>query len=91
MLPRFCPIVDSLPIVVNGITYKNARLTYKKTKVNKIYTNDKKTFKNEVKHDKTQRKVFIKDTERSFNYWYYIILGIILLLIYFYIKRKTDI
>lgn len=87
---EICPLIDSIPIVVNGVTYKNARLTYKKTKVNKIYTNDKTTRKNEQKHDKTQRKLFTKETERSSMYWPFIVF-IILICIFFYLKRKTDI
>lgn len=84
------PLIDSIPIVINGVTYKNARLTYKKTKVNKIYTKDKTTRKNEQKHDKTQRKLFIKETERSSMYWPFIVF-VILICIFFYLKRKTDI
>lgn len=87
---EICPLVDSIPIVVNGVTYKNARLTYKKTKVNKIYTNDKTTHKNELKHDKTQHKLFTKETERSSIYWPFIVF-FILVCIFFYLKRKTDI
>ena len=84
-----CPIVDSLPIVVNGITYKNARLTYKKTKVNKIYTNDKKIQQTERKQVKTQKKTLVKDTERTFNYWYWIIIVVVLIAFFYYLKRKT--
>jgi hypothetical protein len=87
---EICPIIDTLPIVVNGVTYKNARLTYKKTKVNKIYTNDKKIQQNERKQAVVKRKTFQKETERILPYWYWIIF-ILLIFVFYYLSKKADI
>jgi len=66
------PLDNCKDIVVNGITYKNVVLSYKKTKDNTIQVQDKKVSKNELKVQDTKvtqnRKV--KDIEKtSYPYW----------------------
>ena len=63
------PLDTCKDIVINGITYKNAILSYKKTKDNTIQVQDKKVVKKELKVQDTKvtqnRKV--KDIERTSN------------------------
>ena len=63
------PLDTCKDIVVNGITYKNVVLSYKKTKDNTIQVQDIKVVKNELKVQDTKvtqnRKV--KDIERTSN------------------------
>ena len=66
-----CPVSDSLPMVVNGITYKNAKIRYKKTKkvlvdTTKIKVAEKTSIKVEVKKD-AKVKVFKKDIDKFYN------------------------
>ena len=89
-----CPVSDSLPMVVNGITYKNAKLKYKKTKkvlvdTTKIKVAEKTSIKVEVKKD-AKVKTFKKDIDKESNYsiyfWWILIL---ILLIYIYNRFKS--
>ena len=63
------PLDTCKDIVIDGITYKNAVLRYKKTKDNTIQVQDIKVSKNELKTQDTKvtqnRKV--KDIERTSN------------------------
>jgi hypothetical protein len=92
-----CPVSDSLPMVVNGITYKNAKLRYKKTKkvlvdTTKIKVAQKSYIEVKVKKDATV-KAFKKDIDKKANYaiyfWWLLILLIIALVVYLYIKFKN--
>jgi hypothetical protein len=89
-----CPVSDSLPMVVNGITYKNAKLRYKKTKkvlvdTTKIKVAEKTSIKVKVKKD-AKVKTFKKDIDKKANYtiyfWWILIL---ILLIYIYNRFKS--
>lgn len=89
-----CPVSDILPMVVNGITYKNAKLRYKKTKkvlvdTTKIKVAKKTSIKVEVKKD-AKVKTFKKDIDKESNYtiyfWWILIL---ILLIYIYNRFKS--
>ena len=91
------PVSDSLPMVVNGITYKNAKLRYKKTKkvlvdTTKIKVAQKSSIEVKVKKDATV-KAFKKDIDKKANYaiyfWWLLILLIIALVVYLYIKFKN--
>jgi hypothetical protein len=91
------PVSDSLPMVVNGITYKNAKLKYKKTKkvlvdTTKIKVAQKSSIEVKVKKDTTV-KSFKKDIDKKANYaiyfWWLLILLIIALVVYLYIKFKN--
>lgn len=81
------PLDTCKDIVVNGITYKNAILSYKKTKDKTIQVQDKKVSKKELKVQDTKvtqnRKV--KDVKRtSYPYWL-LLIPIGLYLIYKYL------
>jgi hypothetical protein len=87
-----CPVSDTIPMVVNGITYKNAKLRYKKTKkvlvdTTKIKVSEKVLIKVKVKKD-TAVKTFKKDIDKKANYtiyfWWLLILLLIALVIYTY-------
>lgn len=81
--------VDSLKdIVVNGITYNNVVLRYKKVKDNTLHIEKKTMLKNEVKKEivKTSVKSFKKDINKKANYWNY--LWLLLIPIAYYLYRK---
>ena len=91
------PISDTIPMVVNGITYKNAKLRYKKTKkvlvdTTKIKVAEKTSIKVEVKKN-TNVKSFKKDIDKKANYtiyfWWLLILLLIALAIYIYSRFKS--
>ena len=91
---EICPLSDTIPMVVNGITYKNAKLTYRKTKKVSIDTTIKKvskkaSIKSNVKKSNSS-KVFKKETDKKQGYSVYvgIFLIIILLFLIFYFKNK---
>ena len=81
------PLDTCKDIVVNGITYKNAILSYKKTKDNSLHTEQKIVSKIEDKQEivKTSSKENKKDIERkSFPYWL-LLIPVVLYLIYKYL------
>ena len=66
------PLDTCKDIVINGITYKNVVLSYKKTKDNTIQVQDKKVSKNEDKKQtiKVVKNHKVKDIEKtSYPYW----------------------
>lgn len=73
-------------IVVNGITYKNAILSYKKTKNNTIQVEDKKTSKIKDKQQTTKVEIETKNKETDkktiIPWWIYLLLAGGLYLIY---------
>jgi hypothetical protein len=82
--------IDSLKeFIVEGKTYKNAVLSYKKTKTNTLYNNKLKVSENTLKHVKTDIKVKTsskenikeKQIDKKANYFVYLwfILGIIII------------
>ena len=74
------PIDTCKDIVVNGITYKNAILRYKKTKDKSIYTEKKIASKIEDKQQSTKEKTVEKKKEverKSFNILWIIIISLI--------------
>lgn len=91
---EICPLFDTIPMIVNGITYKNAILRYKKH--NKVLTDtsskivSKNVLKRVSKHKKetknTKEKVIDKKAGVS-AYWGWLLIIIILILI-FYLKEK---
>jgi len=81
------PLDTCKDIVVNGITYKNVVLSYKKTKDKTIQVQDIKVSKNELKVQDTKVKQNrkVKDIERtSYPYWL-LLIPIALYLIYKYL------
>ncbi len=86
------PLDTLKDIVVNGITYKNVVLRYKKVKDNSLHIEKKTIVKNELKKEliKTSVKSFKKDIDRKQNYWNYLWLLLIPLIIYLYKKLKSS-
>jgi hypothetical protein len=78
------PLDTCKDIIVNGITYKNIILSYKKTKDNTIQVQDIKVAKNELKTQDTKvtqnRKV--KDIDRTSNPFLWLLIPVGLYLIY---------
>jgi hypothetical protein len=77
------PFDNCKDIVVNGITYKNVVLRYKKVKDNSLHIEKKTMLKNEDKKQliKTSVKTFKKEIDKKANYFIYLwfILGIIII------------
>ena len=80
------PLDTLKDIVVNGITYKNIVLRYKKVKDNSLHIEKKTIVKNELKKEltKTSVKEFKKDIDRKQNYWNYLWLLLIPVCYYLY-------
>jgi hypothetical protein len=85
------PLDTLKDIVVNGITYKNVVLRYKKVKDNSLHIEKKTMLKNEVKKEivKTSVKSFKKEIDRKQNYWNYLWLLLIPVCYYLYRKLKS--
>lgn len=85
------PLDTLKDIVVNGITYKNVVLRYKKVKDNSLHIEKKTIVKNELKKEliKTSVKLFKKEIDKKANYFIYLwfILGIIILYLIWRSKR----
>lgn len=90
--------IDSLKeFIVEGKTYKNVILSYKKTKTNTLYNNKLKVSENTLKHVKTDIKVKTsskenikeKQIDKKANYFIYLwfILGIIIIYLIWRSKR----
>ena len=85
------PVSDTIPMVVNGITYKNVKLRYKKTKKvlvdeTKIKVSEKVLIKANVKKA-VEIKTFKKNIDKKANnWWWLLILLLIALGIYAYKK-----
>ena len=82
------PLDTLKDIVVNGITYKNVVLRYKKVKDNTLHIENKTMLKNEFKKEivKTSVKSFKKDIDKKANYWNY--LWLLLIPVVYYLYRK---
>jgi hypothetical protein len=80
------PLDTLKDIIVNGITYKNVVLRYKKVKDNSLHIEKKTIVKNELKKEltKTSVKEFKKDIDRKQNYWNYLWLLLIPVCYYLY-------
>lgn len=91
---EICPVTDTMPMIVNGITYKNAVLRYKKA--NKVYLDKStnKVTKTALKQvsvkKKENKKNFNKVIDKKANYFVYLWLLLIPagMLIYREIKKK---
>ena len=87
---EICPVSDSLPMVVNGITYKNAKIRRKKSKNNISIQKDVKIQHNAKKEGlvmvKRNKIIEVKQTERKESYWW--LLWFFLLIPAYYIWRK---
>ena len=88
------PVSDSLPMVVNGITYKNAKIKRSKKKNNISIVKDVKIQHNAQKSDlkvvKSNRIIEVKQTERKDSYWW-LLWFLFLIPIYILYKKYKDI
>ena len=84
------PLDTLKDIIVNGITYKNVVLRYKKVKDNSLHIEKKTMLKNEVKKEivKISIKSFKKEIDRKANYWNYLWLLLIPVVYYLYKKFR---
>ena len=82
------PLDTLKDIVVNGITYKNVVLRYKKVKDNSLHIENKIVSKNELKKEtiKTSVKSFKKDIDKKASYWSY--LWLLLIPLFFIIRNQ---
>ena len=84
------PVSDTLPMVVNGITYKNVKIRHKKTKSNISIVKDvkvqHKAEKSGLKTVKTSRVIEVKQIDRKQSYlWLW---WLLLLIPAYYLYRK---
>jgi H+/gluconate symporter-like permease len=90
---EICPVSDSLPMVVNGITYKNAKIKRSKKKNNISVAKDVKIQHNAQKSDvvmvKSNRIIEVKQTERKESYWW-LLWFLLLIPIYFAYKKYKN-
>lgn len=70
------PLDSTKEIVIDGKSYKNVVLTYKKTKDNSLHRNNNIVSKIEDKHQKSNvsliKKEFKKEIDKKANYWVYL-------------------
>ena len=91
------PLDSCKEFIVEGKTYKNVVLSYKKTKTNSLYNNKIKVSENTLKHVKTDSKIKTsskenikqKQIDKKANYFIYLwfILGIIIIYVIWRSKR----
>ena len=91
------PLDSCKEFIVEGKTYKNVVLSYKKTKTNTLYNNKIKVSENTLKHVKTDSKIKTsskenikeKQIDKKANYFIYLwfILGIIIIYVIWRSKR----
>lgn len=84
------PVSDTLPMIVNGITYKNAKIRRKKSKNNISITKDvkvqHKAQKEGVVMVKRNKVIEVKQIERKQSYWW--LLWLLLLIPIWYYGKK---
>jgi hypothetical protein len=87
------PVIDSLPIIVNGISYKNVILRYKKQNKVLVDTTIKKVsktaFKKVSKNKKEIKNVKAKESDKEANYFVYLWIAIIPIGMYIYRQIKN--
>jgi len=87
---EICPVSDSIPMVVNGITYKNAKIKRSKKKnnisINKDVKVQHKAQKEGVVMVKRNKVIEVKQTERKESYWW-LLWFLLLIPIYFAYKK----
>jgi hypothetical protein len=87
------PLVDSLPIVINGKSYLNAVLKYKKQNKVLVDTSSEKVYKNVLKKVSKSKKETVvkkeKTIDKKANYFIYLWLLLIPIGIYFWRKFKS--
>lgn len=92
---EICPVSDTLPMIVNGITYKNAILKYKKQKRVVVDKTKKTTSKNSLKHvvvkKQNEKHELDKHIKKEANYFVYLWLILIPIGMYVYRQLKKKI
>lgn len=92
---EICPISDTLPMIVNGITYKNAILKYKKQKKVLVDKTQKITSKNSLKQvaikKNDEKQELDKHVKKEANYFVYLWLLLIPIGMYIYRELKSKI
>jgi len=78
------PIDTIKPMIIDGKTYVNAKIRYKKQKVNTSIVSNKTTSDLSTKKITEKVAVFKKDTEREsiFNWWWLVLITVIIIIIY---------
>lgn len=88
---EICPISDSIPMIVNGISYKNAVIRYKKSKKTSVDTSNKIVSKNTTKSVRLKKnqtnKLKNKVVDKKINYLWLLLIPIGMV-IYREIKRR---
>lgn len=87
------PLDTLKDIVINGISYRNVVLRYKNTKDNSLHRKEKIVSKKEdIKQTvKTSNKVFKKNIDKKANYFIYLWLLLIPLILFLFKKLKQSI
>ena len=84
------PVSDTIPMVINGITYKNAKIKRSKKKNNISILKDVKVQHNAQKEGvvmvKRNKIIEVKQTERKESYWW-LLWFLLLIPIYFAYKK----
>ena len=87
---EICPVSDSLPMVINGITYKNAKIKRSKKKNNISIVKDVKVQHKAQKEGlvmvKRNKVIEVKQIERKESYWW--LLWFLLLIPIWYYGKK---
>lgn len=90
---EICPVSDTLPMVVNGITYKNAKIRRLKKKNNISIVKDvkvqHKAKKEGVVMVRRNKVIEVKQIERKESYWW-LLWFLLLIPIYFGYKKYKD-
>jgi len=90
---EICPVSDSLPMVINGITYKNAKIKRSKKKNNISIVKDVKVQHKAQKEGivmvKKNKVIEVKQTERKQSYCW-LLWFLLLIPIYFVYKKFKD-
>ena len=90
------PIDSCKEFIVEGKTYKNVVLSYKKTKTNTLYNNKVKVSENTLKHVKTDSKIKTsskenikeKQIDKKANYFIYLWFILVIIIIYVIWRSK---
>lgn len=88
---EICPISDSIPMIINGISYKNAVIRYKKSNKTSVDTSNKIVSKNTTKSIRLKKnktnKLKNKVVDKKINYLWLLLIPIGMV-IYREVKRR---
>lgn len=85
------PVSDTIPMIVNGITYKNVKIRHKKTKkvlvdTTKIKVSEKASIETKVKKS-AKIEMVKKDIDKKSNNWWWLLILLLIGLGYYTYKR----